>query len=95
MEEIPHREYVSWQLYLQEDWNKPSRSDNYLMLIAYAVANVLKKKPKPFSSKRFRLKFTFGGTKPNKAEKTEDEKKAYLKRSRGSWFGALGIGKKK
>jgi hypothetical protein len=32
---LTHREFVTWQAWLDEQWNKPSRTDFYLMRIAY------------------------------------------------------------
>lgn len=31
---ITHRQFVVWEAWLKEEWDKPNRGDNYLMLVA-------------------------------------------------------------
>ncbi len=79
--------------YLDEEWNRPSRMDHYLMVIVYTIANLFNKKAKQFRSKDYTL--TFGGTRSKKKKPmTEAEQKAAVRQSKSRWFGMLGIGRK-
>ncbi len=55
--EVTHREYLTWEVWLDEEWDKPSRSDNYLMQIAMEVERVLSKNPNKIQMKSKLLKF--------------------------------------
>lgn len=37
---MTHRQFMAWMEWLESEWNRPSRSDNYLMQIAKEVENV-------------------------------------------------------
>jgi hypothetical protein len=54
---MTHREFITWQEWLQEEWNRPSRTDHYLMRIALEVASVLAKDPKSIKIGQFKLEF--------------------------------------
>lgn len=41
---MTHREYRTWQVWLEKQWNEPDRTDHYLMQIAGYVCHVLSKK---------------------------------------------------
>jgi len=81
-----HREYLLWTSWLDAEWEKPSRSDNYLMQIAMEVARVLSKKPKLFRLEQFKL--TWQKEKPKQSKLT---KKEAAKISKARWFGMTGI----
>ena len=87
-----NRDYNLWMSYLQEQWNKPSRSDHYLMMIAYYVANVLTKKAKPFNPLKWFIEFTFPGRR--KAKPTMSKEEA-TRQSKASWGHILFGGSKK
>lgn len=38
MKKTSHREYLVWMAWLDRQWDRPSRTDNYLMQVAYQVA---------------------------------------------------------
>ena len=84
-----HRELQVWRMYLEEQWNKPSRVDNYLMQIAGEIRRVYyllqvfgsKKKPYPVELKDFYLEF----------EKPKPTKEKAEKASKRGWFSVLGV----
>jgi hypothetical protein len=34
---MTHRQHIVWQMWLREEWEKPNRSDHYIMQVAEAV----------------------------------------------------------
>lgn len=55
MKRTPHRHYLAWMAWYEREWNKPDRSDHYLMQIAQYIARG-KELPK--------ITFTFDRAKP-------------------------------
>ena len=37
--ETSHREYLTWMVWLNEEWNNPNRTDHYLMQIAQLLSD--------------------------------------------------------
>jgi len=56
-QEVTHREYLIWEAWVELEWGRPSRSDNYLMQIVVEVARVLSKNPNNIKMKDKLLKF--------------------------------------
>ena len=55
---------------MRDQWNEPSRTDYYLMLVAMEVARKLAKSPGKIQLKHFRIKFQeAAGGDPEKAKK--------------------------
>ena len=83
MQRISHREFETRLADLEEEWNRPSRSDHYLMLLAYEIQHVLAKKPPSLNFSHYRIKF--GSSMPSAI--TPEEKgrrnKSYLVASLG------------
>lgn len=88
MQKTTHREYLAWMDWLNEEWERPSRSDNYLMQIAAEVRRVLSKKPNSIKLRDFLLKFK----KQKPKELTLEEA---TKQSKRRWLSWLNIGKDK
>jgi len=86
MESHTHREYLTWQAFFEDEWERPSRTDNYLMQIAAEVRRVLSKRPENIKIKHFRL--TFGSREKSKAPLTREQATAA---SQAKWLGALGM----
>lgn len=64
-----HREYLMWMAWRQLEWNRPSRTDHYLMQIALEVRRVLAKRPAMYKLMQFIIDFTFPNlTKTEEAE---------------------------
>lgn len=81
MQTISHREFQTRIAFLNGTWENPSRSDHYLMTIAHAIQNVLRKNSKQFKPKEHKLTF--------KAKL----KKETAESAKSRWFGFLRMGK--
>lgn len=57
-----HRQYKAWAAWLEEEWDRPNRTDGYLMQIAAEVRRGHVKQPRRVRLKDFLLSFT--GKKP-------------------------------
>jgi len=81
MQRITHREYLIWMRYLEEQWEKPSRTDNYLMQIAAEVRRVLHSNPRRIKQSHFLL--SFNGK--EKKKPTEEEKQRLIAAAKARW----------
>jgi hypothetical protein len=52
-----HREYLTWQEWLDAEWSRPDRHDHYLMLIAQILCQVNSKNPKKIKLEDFKMAF--------------------------------------
>lgn len=84
-----HRQYLTWMAWLDEQWNSPSRTDYYLIQIAYLVGCVMSM----FSSRRsttrfetYKLKFTTPA-----AKKSAAGRDMAAAASKAGWFGMFGM----
>ena len=84
---MTHREFLTWQAWLDRQWNRPSRSDYYEMQTACQVARVLAKTPGNIKIEQFKLPFGEDGTREQKRE--EDKKVA--EQAKASWAGVLSM----
>ncbi len=83
-----HRQFSGFVEWIKQGWNRPSRTDNYLMLLATRVQQVLAKDPNKVKMEANRLKFDLEG----RPEKTPQEK---AQESKAAWLGwAQSIGAK-
>ncbi len=93
MQSHTHREYKNlWLPYLDKQWNRPSRTDNYLMQVAVEIRRVLN------------LLCVYGSKKPADAVTLTQmilkfvQPKPQLKKtqaiSKGGWLRAVGLRKK-
>ena len=60
---MTHRQFVAWQRWLRDRWEVPSRSDYYLMQIAFEARNILRSLGgggRSLSMEDFRLQFHTG-----------------------------------
>ena len=74
-EKHTHRQYLAWLEFLEEEWNRPTKLEHYLMQIALQVASVLNafsKKPKQLKLSQFKIEFKSSKTEP-KTELTAEE----------------------
>ena len=88
---VSYPEFRSWQLKFRKDWNKPSRTDHYLMLIAHRILYVLGGQPKGANLAAQKIPFTFSSG--ERAKPVSKERTTQIAKAR--WFGMLGIGRKK
>jgi hypothetical protein len=87
-----YREYLAWLDWLEDQWNVPNRSDNYLIQIAAEIRNVVNsfsKNSLPVKLKDFILNFK----RPKPVKRLSKEEKS--KQAKSRWTGMLGrtIGK--
>lgn len=75
-----HRQYRSWNEWIERQWDRPSRADLYLMQIAMAVRQGQVKTPADVRLEDFRLKFRT----PSADGKNSDAAKS-------RWMGAVGM----
>jgi hypothetical protein len=61
---VTHREYRLWTAWFNRQWDRPSRSDYYLMQIATEVRRVLSTKPQTIKMEHARLRFRPPEAKP-------------------------------
>lgn len=93
-EKTTSTEFLEWRFYLREALNEFHREDYYLAQIALEIRRSWASTNRKLSD--FLITFSTEEKKavassPQKREKTEEEKKAYLARSKAAWLGALGI----
>lgn len=43
MEDVSYRQFLVWKKWLSNQWNKPSRTDHYLMQISSDIHNLVSK----------------------------------------------------
>lgn len=84
---MTHRQYLAWNAWLDDQWNKPDRSDNYLMALTAEVRRVLHRKPKSVKTEHFKLKFVEN----KRAIPTDPKAKARMAQaSANRWIQAVG-----
>lgn len=54
---MTHRQFLAWQAWLGGEWDHPSRTDHYLMQIAFGVHRANVKHPERVKFEHMRLKF--------------------------------------
>ncbi len=92
MQQHTNRQYNVWMEWLRQQWNNPSRSDNYLMQIAVEVKRVLSKTPNKIKHDQFEIPFTFKKRKAvSKLVAKEQTVEQATQRSKSRWFGWLGM----
>lgn len=85
MQKVTNREYRLWMLWFDSEWNKPDRTDHYLMQIAAQIVAVNSKETDtvllsdfkiPFETKKEKVSNTVEKT----AEQLEQEKRGFSQR---------------
>lgn len=91
MERTPYRQFLAWMVWLREQWNRPSRTDTYLMKLEAAVRGI--KKLSPGVMKRLQVQFDFKKpvvlTKKQQKEQEAREVEREIRRNLAS----LGLGR--
>jgi hypothetical protein len=82
---LTHRQYAAWQAWLDEEWNRPSRSDHYQMQTAMVVAQANAKSPKKVKFKHYKLDFGPAGRK-KRPKMTREQAAAH---SKAKWLGIM------
>jgi hypothetical protein len=81
---MTHRMFLAWQAWLEMQWNKPTKTDHYLMQIAVEVRRVLAKDPRKIKLDDARLEFS----KPGDKKKVPEEVAGAM--AMGKWLGSFG-----
>lgn len=68
---ITHREFLTWAVYLQQQWNEPNRTDYYLMQISQVIKQVNSRRGATHRLSREQLKFDWGGPPEQTAEEAK------------------------
>lgn len=83
---MTHREFLTWEVWLDQEWSHPSRSDHYAMQVACQVARVLSKNPGNIKIQDFHLPFGDYG-KERQKKQTDAE---IAKEAKASWAAIIG-----
>lgn len=97
---MTHRQYEAWQAWLRAEWNRPSRTDHYLMqlnrTLSLLPAWVWGKSPEGPALDKMRIPFVFSSREPDMERQTVgDLLKGKAARSKQwvdsqQWAGRLG-----
>ena len=93
MQKLSYRQYLVMLVWLRERWNKPDRTDHYLMRIAQRIQQVLMDDPNKVSIDHQKIDFVFKSKAPVKL--TPEEQQMRLAISKARWKAAVGFGGKK
>ena len=63
---ISHTQFLVWHEWLRRQWNKPNRTDHYLMQIDKDMINLAAKHPTSMSERK--IKWTFGPVEEDKSK---------------------------
>lgn len=87
MRRIPHRQFEMWMEWLDQQWNKPDRTDHYLMQLATIVNGMFNE------ARDMKIKFTFEAPKsPNDWKRPTPEQ---IAASEAAWTAAIAGSTKK
>lgn len=79
-----HRQYRVWMYWLEQQWNRPNRTDNYLIQIAAEVRRLFRKNPRSVKMEHMVLRFS----KPKQHRKPVDIKEV-SRVAKSRWLGWL------
>lgn len=98
---MTYREYLTWQCWLDDQMNEPSRTDFYVMQVASEIRSFFnvrfaKSGVKPIIPGPSDMKLKINRAKPQKARKTlsPQEKQSLADRSKAMWCAAVGYFRK-
>lgn len=89
MQEHTHRQFLGWDAWLEEQWNRPDRNDHYLMQIAVTIQRLLAKNPKSIKLSNFKLSFEREALPGSIADLKRQREEA--KKSERTWLQYFGI----
>jgi len=90
IEKHTYREYRTWMIWLEEQWNEPSRTDYYLMQIAREVATVLMKNSDTVKVGQFKLPFEIKPKLDQNSKPPKPDAKTIATRAKQGWLARLG-----
>lgn len=82
---MTHRQFLAWRAWLAMEWDRPSRSDHYLMQIASETIRPHLKKGAKVRPGDYKLSFTGTGAKKKErpAQTLEENKAVWLQATAG------------
>ncbi len=83
---MTQRQFVTWVAWLRVQWDRPDRTDGYLMQVAAEVRRGHVKNPRKVKLEDFRLKYD-GGSSRKKPAMTKEQATAM---SKAVWMARLG-----
>ncbi len=84
---MTHRQHEAWQQFLEEEWNRPSRSDWYAMQAAWAVAGALGGSRARLEDFQLQFRRTTDVPKENVQPESVQQETQWAQKK---WFAALG-----
>jgi hypothetical protein len=91
---MTHRQYVTWMVWLNEEEDKPTRSDYYQMQTAAEVRRLRAKNPEAVLIEQLKLNFVVDtgqqGGQEYRPEVTAETRKYYSNLSKQTWFARVG-----
>ena len=87
---MTHRQFLAWQAWLEDEWNRPSRTDYYLMRVAQRVHQTMVKNKAGVTVKDQRVEFDVGRPRAKPKKKSEAEVKRIAAEQRVKWLGIVG-----
>jgi hypothetical protein len=100
---LTHRQYLVWQRWLQDEWNRPSRADYHVMRVAQVVASVAPGAPQQgYELLKFGVEFPpapvggeddggYGDPNGPDVDLTPEQAEAYTEMALGIWEARLGV----
>jgi hypothetical protein len=88
-----HRQYRTWMVWLENEWNNPSRNDHYLMQIIVEIRRIFAKNPASVTMPQAKLKFI--NKDDEKPEPTEAEIAYATMQAKSRWGMLAGLFKSK
>lgn len=79
-----HRQFLAWMAWFGMQWNRPTLSDHYLMLIAAEVRRTIAEHPRRVEMKDFKLEFRTDDKAA--AQPTREQAAAF---SKARWLGKM------
>lgn len=84
------RQYLAWQYWFREEFNRPDRADHYRAAIACEVRRVLSQHPERVKPEDFLLRFSFAAPrKDSPVPSVDNAARAAVAKAR--WFAATGF----
>lgn len=54
---LTHRQFLTWEAWLRNEWNRPNRTDHYLMQLTAVVSNLVSQQQSDLSKYKIKWKF--------------------------------------
>ncbi len=85
---MTRRELLAWIEYISQDWNKPSRTDHYIMQLSSILVQIMGSKKSSQSIDKYKIKFSSSKNKSSSKRQLTREEAASL--AKGRWIALVG-----